>query len=108
MSRKVKPFHESILSQLKTAEEKFSKNKNIGMFISRFVGEVEIITSTIQLTDVPKEHLAGLISSLQKFYADFEAKYPRTEDACGAKRERKQIDVCFSEVIANLNQRLAA
>lgn len=108
MSKKEKPFHDSVLIQLKTAEEKFSKNKTIGMFISRFVTEVGTITTTIQLTDIPKENLEGLISNLQKFYTDFEEKYPRTEDACGGKRERKQIDAYFSEVIANLNERLAA
>lgn len=105
MSRKF-PFHESILKQLKSNEEKLSKNKNIGLFVSRFVIEVQTITKTIKNTKIPQENLGFLISGLQKFYSDFEAKYPISEDACGTKRERKIIDESFVSAIANLQSRL--
>lgn len=108
MRKKVKPFHQSIVKQLKAAEERISRNKSIGLFINRFITEVEIISTTIQTTTIAKEHLPELISSLEAFYLEFESKYPRIENACGAKRERQKIEKYFSEVIANLNQRLAA
>ena len=105
MSRKL-PFHESILRQLKSNEEKLSKNKSIGLFVSRFVIEVQTTTETIKNTKIPKENLETLIVGLQKFYSDFETNYPISEDACGGKRERKQIKECFVSTIANLQERL--
>ena len=106
MSRKEKPFHVSILNQLRAAEEKLSKNKNIGLFVSRFVVEVRTITTTISGTTVPIEHLSGLISGLEFFYQEFEAKYPRNEDACGGKYERNSIEEDFKHVITALQERL--
>lgn len=108
MSRKVKPFHVSIVNQLKEAEEKLSKHKDIGLFVSRFVTEVRTITTTIISTKVSDEYLPKLIADLEFFYKEFEAKYPRNEDACGGKRERSFIDEYFTEAIASLNKRLAA
>jgi hypothetical protein len=106
MSRKVKPFHLSILNQLRAAEEKLSKNKNIGLFVSRFVVEIRTITTTICNTSVPIEHLPGLISGLEFFYQEFEANYPRNEDACGGKYERNSIEEDFKRVITALQERL--
>lgn len=106
MSKKVKPFHVSIVNQLKAAEEKLSKNKSIGLFVSRFVTEVKTITTTIITTDVPEDLLPKLISDLEFFYQEFEAKYPRKEDACGGKRERAFIDEYFTDTIASLSERL--
>ena len=108
MSKRLKPFHLSILTQLKSAEEKFSKNYKIGLFVSRLTVEVETITATITATEVAKEHLPGLISGLELFYKEFENKYPRQENGCGGKRERAFIDKHFVDVIANLNNRLTA
>jgi len=106
MSKKVKQFHVSIIDQLKVAEEKLSKNKNIGLFVSRFVIEVRTIATTICNTSVPIEHLPGLISALEFFYQEFEAKYPRNEDACGGKYERNSIEKDFKHVITSLQERL--
>jgi|GEM_PF-3899204 hypothetical protein len=103
--KKLKPFHESILDQLKTAEERLSKNRHIGLFVSRFVTEVQTITKTIKNTPVPQDKVETLIESLQQFYAEFESKYPISEDACGGKRERKQISECFTSTITDLQKR---
>lgn len=106
MSKKLKPFHESIVSQLMSAEVRLSKNKSIGLFVSRFVVEVQTITHTIKNTVIPKENVVVLIDRLQKFYSDFESNYPISENACGGKKERKQIDECFVSTIAILQAQL--
>lgn len=105
MSRKL-PFHESILKKLMSAEVRLSKNKSIGLFVSRFVIEVQTITNTIENTAIPKENVGTLIAGLQKFYSDFESNYPILENACGGKRERKIIDESFVSTIANLQSQL--
>jgi hypothetical protein len=107
MSRKVKPLHQSAVAQLKAAEEKLSKHQ-IGMFISRFVYQVETIMETINSTEVPKEFIKDLIAGLQTFYDDFEAKYPRQENGCGGKWERNKIEADFKSAIAGLEGRIAA
>lgn len=108
MSKKLKllPFHESVLKQLKKAEENLSKNKKIGLFVNHFVTEVGVITENIITTEIPKEHIGELISGLQKFYSDFEIKYPRGEDGCGSVKERSRIEKYFARAINNLSDRI--
>ena len=105
MNKKTKPFHESILRQLTSAEEKLSRSRKVGHF-NHFVPEIKTITDTISITKVPDEHLPALIFGLEEFYKDFEAQYPREEDGCGTKKERALIEKHLAKAIDSLKERL--
>ena len=104
--KKVLPFHQSVLMQLNRSSETLSKNKRIGKFINRFSLEVKTISSTIICTKVPENEIPALISGLEIFYKNFEAKYPRDEDGCGTKKERTTIERSLSAAIGSLKERL--
>lgn len=106
MSKKTKPFHESILEQITKSAETLSKNKKIGQFINHFVPEVKTITDTIAITKVPDEHLPALILGLETFYKDFETQHPRDEDGCGTRKERALIEKYLAKAIDSLKKRL--